>query len=177
LCDEPIRGVKFKILDATVAADAIQRGGGQIIPTARRVIYSSFLTAEPRLMEPIFYVEVQAPPDMIEAASLVITRRRGTVIKDEPIPGSPFFVVKGYIPVIDSFGFETDLRAHTRGMAFVLQVFDHWSLVPGNPLDENIVLRPLEPSRPFELAREFMVKTRRRKGLGDNVTVAKYFDT
>ncbi len=43
LCDEPIRGVKFRILDASLAQEPIYRGGGQIIPTARRVCYSSFL--------------------------------------------------------------------------------------------------------------------------------------
>lgn len=58
LCDEPMRNTKFKILDATIAPEPIHRGGGQIIPTARRVAYSSFLTASPRLMEPVFEVQV-----------------------------------------------------------------------------------------------------------------------
>jgi len=35
--------------------------------------------------------------------------------------------------------------------------------VPGDPLDKSIVLRPLEPAPVQSLAREFMVKTRRRK--------------
>ena len=30
LCDEPIRNVKFKILDATIASEPIHRGGGQV---------------------------------------------------------------------------------------------------------------------------------------------------
>ncbi|RZR90880.1 hypothetical protein BHM03_00018880 [Ensete ventricosum] len=34
---------------------------------------------------------------------------------------------------------------------------------PGDPLDKSIVLRPLEPAPIQHLAREFMVKTRRRK--------------
>ena len=38
-----IRNVKFKILDAVIAAEPIHRGGGQVIPTARRVAYSAFL--------------------------------------------------------------------------------------------------------------------------------------
>ncbi|MEI6913130.1 hypothetical protein WCV54_27675, partial [Klebsiella pneumoniae] len=52
LCDEPIRNVKFKILNANIAPEPLHRGGGQIIPTARRVVYSAFLMATPRLMEP-----------------------------------------------------------------------------------------------------------------------------
>jgi len=38
-----IRNVKFKILDASIAKESLYRGGGQIIPTARRCAYSAFL--------------------------------------------------------------------------------------------------------------------------------------
>jgi len=38
-----MRGVKFRIMGATIADELIYRGGGQIVPTARRVCYSSFL--------------------------------------------------------------------------------------------------------------------------------------
>jgi U5 small nuclear ribonucleoprotein component len=37
-------------------------------------------------------------------------------------------------------------------------------------------LRPLEPSAVPHLARELMVKTRRRKGLLEDVSIAKFFD-
>ncbi len=53
--------------------------------------------------------------------------------------------------------------AGSQGQAFCLSVFDHWQIVPGDPLDKSIVLRPLEPAPVQALAREFMVKTRRRK--------------
>jgi U5 small nuclear ribonucleoprotein component len=176
LCDEPIRNVKFRLTNASVAPEPLARGGGQIIPTARRAAYSAFLLASPRLMEPVYFVEVVAPADAVQAVYTVLSRRRGHVSKDAPIPGTPFYTVSGYIPVVDSFGFETDLRVHTQGLAFGLQVFDHWQIVPGDPLDKSIVLRPLEPSPPIALAREFMVKTRRRKGLSEDVSVTKYFD-
>jgi hypothetical protein len=38
-----MRNVKFRLLDAGLAQEPIFRGGGQIVPTARRVCYSSFL--------------------------------------------------------------------------------------------------------------------------------------
>ena len=59
----------------------------------------------------------------------------------------------------------------------VLSQFSHWSVVPGDPLDKSIVLRPLEPSPVPHLAREFMVKTRKRKGLFEDVSIAKFFDS
>ncbi|KAG2665206.1 hypothetical protein I3843_16G115800 [Carya illinoinensis] len=67
LCDEPIRNVKFKIVDARIAPEPLHRGSGQIIPTARRVAYSAFLMATPRLMEPMYYVEIQTPIDCVSA--------------------------------------------------------------------------------------------------------------
>ena len=176
LCDEPIRNVKFKILDASISDVALHRGGGQVIPTARRVCYSAFLMACPRLMEPIFAVDVQCPADCVAAVYPVLARRRGHIVQDAPKPGAPFYTVKAYIPAVDSFGFETDLRAFTQGQAMCSQVFDHWAVCPGDPLDRSIILHPLEPSPPPHLAREFMVKTRRRKGLSEDVSIAKFFD-
>ncbi|KAK4408971.1 U5 small nuclear ribonucleoprotein component CLO [Sesamum angolense] len=176
LCDEPIRNVKFKIVDAKIAPEPLNRGTGQIIPTARRVAYSAFLMATPRLMEPVYYVEIQTPIDCVSAIYTVLSRRRGHVTADVPQPGTPAYIVKAFLPVIESFGFETDLRYHTQGQAFCLSVFDHWAIVPGDPLDKSIVLRPLEPAPIQHLAREFMVKTRRRKGMSEDVSINKFFD-
>lgn len=86
------------------------------------------------------------------------------------------YIVKGSIPVIDSFGFETDLRVCTSGMAFCSLIFEGWSIVPGDPLDRSIELKILEPNPVPVLAREFMVKTRRRKGLTDDISVVKFFE-
>ena len=61
MCDENMRGVRFDLQDVTLHADAIHRGGGQIIPTARRVIYASYLTAAPAILEPVYLVEIQCP--------------------------------------------------------------------------------------------------------------------
>jgi len=54
-----MRAVRFDLHDVTLHADAIHRGGGQIIPTARRCFYACVLTAKPRLMEPVYLVEIQ----------------------------------------------------------------------------------------------------------------------
>jgi U5 small nuclear ribonucleoprotein component len=176
LCDEPMRGVKFKLLEATIAPEALHRGGGQVIPTARRVAYSSFLMATPRLMEPLLCVEIHTPADCMSAIYNVLAKRRGHVVSDRPVPGTPVYAVKAVLPAIESFGFETDLRVHTQGQAFGLSVFDSWAVVPGDPLDRSVVLRPLEPAPAASLAREFMVKTRRRKGMSEDVAISRFFD-
>ncbi|WFD36955.1 hypothetical protein MCUN1_003847 [Malassezia cuniculi] len=177
LSDEPMRNVKFRITNAEVAAEPIYRGGGQIIPTARRVAYAAFLLASPRLMEPIYYVEILAPPDSVAGVYTLLARRRGHVTQDIPKAGTQLVTIKAYIPVMDSCGFETDLRVLTQGQAFCLQTFDHWSVVPGDPMDSSITLRPLEPAPPLGLARDFVLKIRRRKGLSDTIAVSSYLES
>lgn len=46
----------------------------------------------------------------------------------------------------------------------------------GDPTDTTIKLRPLEPASGQALARDLVLKTRRRKGLGDQISVSKYLD-
>ncbi len=40
---------------------------GQMIPTARRAMIATMLTAQPAIMEPIFLVEIQVPRNYIGA--------------------------------------------------------------------------------------------------------------
>jgi 116 kDa U5 small nuclear ribonucleoprotein component len=176
LCDEPIRDVKFRLLDATIADQAIYRGGGQIIPTARRVAYSSFLTATPRLMEPVYSMEIQVPSDCLSAVYTVLSKRRGHVVQDTPKAGSPLYTIKAFIPVIDSVGVESDIRLSTQGQAFCQQMFDHWQTVPGDPLDSTQRVAPLELATGPQLARDFCIKTRKRKGLNVDVSATRYMD-
>lgn len=190
LCEEPIRGVKFKLIHADIAEEPMHRGGGQIIPTTRRVAFLSFLQAEPRMMEPYVSIEIVVPPDVVRPRidssgremrnslleDIIVEKRRGKITKKEEIPGTPLYRVNAIMPAIDSFGFETDLRVRTTGQSFCLSVFDEWRIVPGDPLDKEIdkYLTPLEPQRTEHLAREFMLKTRRRKGISEDVNVEKF---
>ncbi|CAF5183817.1 unnamed protein product, partial [Rotaria magnacalcarata] len=114
LAEENVRGVRFDIHDVTLHADAIHRGGGQIIPTARRVLYASMLTAKPRLYEPVYL-----------------------------LTGTPMFVVKAYLPVNESFGFTADLRSNTGGQAFPQCVFDHWQVMNQDPFDPTSKIRQI----------------------------------
>jgi elongation factor 2 len=136
VAEEPMRSTRFNIMDVTLHADAIHRGGGQLIPTARRVLYAAALLAEPGLLEPVFLVEIQVPENAMGGVYGVLTRRRGHVFHEEQRPGTPLFTIKAYLPVMESFGFNADLRSHTSGQAFPQSVFDHWQILPGgSPID------------------------------------------
>ena len=73
MADENVRGVRFNLYDVTLHADAIHRGGGQIIPTARRCLYASMLTAQPRFFEPVYLVEIQVSRSSLSFPSQLLT--------------------------------------------------------------------------------------------------------
>ncbi|GMS99446.1 hypothetical protein PENTCL1PPCAC_21621, partial [Pristionchus entomophagus] len=117
LCEENMRGIRFNMHDVTLHADAKHRGGGQIIPTMRRVLYASVLTAEPRLLEPMYLVEIQCPEQAVGGIYGVLNRRRGHVFEEYQVAGTPMFVVKAYLPVNESFGeFFTFLLSDIAGL-------------------------------------------------------------
>lgn len=176
LCEENIRLTKFRILDVSLAQEAISRGGGQIIPTARRACYSAFLLATPRLLEPVYQCSVTCSGDVVPVVYDLLSKRRGNVWSDVPIPATPLYSVNGSIPVLDSFGFVTDLRIASEGKAMASLVFEKWQIVPGDPLDRHVKVPPLKPAALSDLARDCVLKTRRRKGLSDEPSLMKYLE-
>jgi len=165
LCEENMRGIKFKVLDVTLHADAIHRGGGQIIPTARRVFYACELTAKPRLLEPVYLVEIQCPQIAIGGIYGVLNRRRGQVIAEEDRGTGPLKNVKAHLPVMESFGFTADLRSNTSGQAFPQCVFDHWQVMTGDPQEVG------------SKSQVVVLATRKRKGLALEVPpLDRFFD-
>merc|ERR1712054_337137 len=135
LAEEPMRGIRFNLYDVTMHADAIHRGAGQIMPTARRCMYACSLTAKPALMEPVFLVNITAPEGALGGIYSCLNKKRGHVFAEDNRPGTPIYNLNAYLPVLESFGFVADLRAATSGQAFPQCVFDHWALMSGDALD------------------------------------------
>jgi len=157
LADENMRGIKFELYDVVLHTDSIHRGGGQIIPTCRRVLYAAALTAQPRLLEPVFLVEIQAPEGALGGIYGCLNQKRGMVFEEVNRPGTPIYNVKAYLPVTESFGFNAQLRAATGGQAFPTLMFDHWELLGSDPLDNT------------SQSGKIVLDIRKRKGLKPDV--------
>ena len=64
-------------------------------------------------------------------------------------------------------GFTADLRSQTGGQAFPQCVFDHWQVMPGDPLDAA------SNSKPYQI----VMDTKKRKGLKEAMPdLANYLD-
>lgn len=109
--------------------------------------------------------EIQTPDDVIGGIYQTLTQRRGVVISEEPVPGTPLLNLKAYLPVGESFGFTQSLRQATAGRAFPQCVFDHWEPMNGDPLEADSKINKI-------------VKTiRQRKGLKPDLSsLDKFLD-
>ena len=163
LCEEQMRGARFNLMDVVLHADAIHRGMGQIMPTARRVCFSSLMLAEPGLLEPVYLCNISVPQDAMGNVYGVLTRRRGHVFTEEQKPGTPQMTLLAYLPVMESFGFTADLRSHTGGKAFPQCSFDHWEPMSGSPFEETTKVA------------ETVLAVRKRKGLVAGVPEQKKY--
>lgn len=165
MAEEPMRGIRYNVMDVTLHADAIHRGGGQIMPTCRRVVYAACLLANPGLQEPIYLVEIQCPESVLGGVYSTMNKKRGHVTSEEPRVGTPMYNVKAFLPVAESFGFTGALRQATGGQAFPQLVFDHWSIISGSPLDAGSKLQ------------ELVKGIRKRKGLKEDIPeLDNYYD-
>jgi elongation factor 2 len=115
------------------------------------------LIAEPRLMEPVYLVDIQCPEQAMGGVYSCLNKRRGQVVEEIQRPGTPIYNVKAYLPVGESFGFTADLRQQTGGQAFPQCVFDHWEMVTGDPFTDPKTMG------------QIVLETRKRKGLKEGV--------
>lgn len=158
LAEEPIRGIKINITDCQLHEDPIHRGPAQIMPMTRRAIWGAFLSAEPTLLEPIYKIQVNVPPDYIGTVSGILSQRRGRVIDVQQ--KGPLAFITGEIPVRETLGLASEMRAKTSGRAFWQTQFTRWEALPKS------------------LAKDVITEIRKRKGLKPEPPEAsEYIDT
>jgi len=165
LCDEVMRGIKFCITDVKLHADTIHRGAGQLMPCAKRVFCACQLSSSPKLLEPMFLLDITVPQSAQSGVFNTLNQARGEIEKIEDRIGTPLSQIQAYLPVLESFGFTELLRKNTGGQAFPQMKFSHWKKVSGDPLNEG------------SPAHKILMETRKRKGLKMALPVfADYYD-
>jgi elongation factor 2 len=110
--------------------------------------------ANPILLEPVFLVEIQVPEQVMKGVHGVISRRRGHIFSEDQLLGTPLFIIKAYLPIMESFGYSDELRAATNGQAFPQSIFDHWEVLPGG-----------SPFEPTTRVGKVVQDIRKRKGI------------
>ena len=83
---------------------------------------------DPRLMEPIMSVEVVTPEDYMGDVIGDLYSRRGQIQGSEPRGNA--VAIKAFVPLVNMFGYVSDLRGMSQGRAQFTMIFDHYDEVP-----------------------------------------------
>ena len=184
LCGEPVRGVAVRLTQAKFPGvspdDPLERAKLQrsIVPGTRKGVTSCLLNSHPCLLEPMYTFDIESTHEARDVVYALVSKRRGKVMREERRPGSLLYTIRAEVPVLDSFGLETDLRIETAGGAFAESRFSGWDVLPGGPATDvlaEIEKHPsyslasadvdTEPVPPRRLTEDVILKTRRRKGM------------
>ena len=153
---EPLQGVKVRLVDAKLHEDAIHRGPAQVIPAVKYGIYGAITTAKSVLLEPIQKVNASAPQEVMGQITKEILQRRGTIVGMEQEGDQTTIDAKA--PVAEMLGFSSAIRSATSGRVL-------WST-------ENVGFELL----PSELQDKITREIRKRKGLRPEPYPAEYYE-
>ncbi|XP_021715630.1 elongation factor-like GTPase 1 isoform X1 [Chenopodium quinoa] len=184
LCDEPMWGLAF-LVEAYISSASIQSSDpensqqlmeqygmftGQVMTAVKEACRAAVLQRKPRLVEAMYFCELNTPVDYLGSMYGVLARRRARVVKEEMQESSPLFTVHAYLPVAESFGFADELRKWTSGSSSALLVLSHWEQLMEDPFfvpktEEEIEEFGDGSSVVQNTARKLIDAVRRRKGL------------
>ncbi|KAL9238672.1 hypothetical protein vseg_013064 [Gypsophila vaccaria] len=184
LCDEPMWGLAF-IVEAHIRPSVVhpsetenpQHGmeqygmfTGQVMTVVKEACRAAVLQKKPRLVEAMYFCELNTPAEYLGPMYGVLSRRRVRVVKEEMQESSPLFTIHAYLPVSESFGFADELRNKTSGSSSALLVLSHWEALMEDPFfvpktEEEIEEFGDGSSVPQNTARKLIDAVRRRKGL------------
>jgi len=83
---------------------------------------------DPRLMEPIMKVEVVTPEDYMGDVIGDLNSRRGQIQGSEPRGNAT--AIMAMVPLVNMFGYVSNLRGMSQGRAQFTMLFDHYDEVP-----------------------------------------------
>jgi len=131
-------------------------------------------------MEPVYQCVLQCSSEMLGPLFPVLSKRRGTVVKDDLREGTQIFDVTAFLPVATSFGFAADLRKNTGGAANPQLLFSHFAVIAEDPFWTPSTVEELEDygdgnalDAVPNVARDLITSLRVRKGLAVDQKIIK----
>ena len=182
LAEEPLHGVLF-VLEVRDAAAVNGADAVELAAACRRACRVAFLTAEPRVVEPLCACELHCGKDALGKMFGLLSKRRGRVLEETLLEGTDLFVVRASLPAAAALGFGADLLQWTSGHGTAPQMaFDGFAVMDVDPFwtptteDEREEHGDVD-DRVFaaaNAARQAIAAVRSRKGLaGDALTLDK----
>ncbi|RVX66915.1 hypothetical protein B0A52_09039 [Exophiala mesophila] len=143
---------------------------GELITSVRETIRAAFLDWSPRILLAMYSCTIQATPEVLGRVYSVLTRRRGAILSEALLEGTPYFTIEATLPVAESFGFSEEIRKRTSGLAQPMLKFVGFQVL--DDVDPFWVPRSEEELEDLgvhgereNVAKKYVDLVRRRKGL------------
>ncbi len=95
-----------------------------------------YMNARPTILEPIMKLEVQAPEEFQGSVMGQVNQRRGVIQGSTTMEG--YVTIEAQVPLVEMFGYSTDLRSATQGKGEFTMEFSQYQSVPRNVQDEMV---------------------------------------
>ncbi|XP_036336690.1 elongation factor-like GTPase 1 [Rhagoletis pomonella] len=175
LCEEPMQGVAFVVLEWTVEANEDLNSksygpfSGQVLTASKESCRMAFQAQPQRLVSPMYSCNIVVNAEVLGKMYAVIGRRHGKILSGDLTQGSGNFSVMAILPVIESFNFAQEIRKQTSGLACPQLMFSHWEIIDIDPFwvptTEEEITHFGEKADSANRAKVYMDSVRRRKGL------------
>lgn len=130
----PVVGVRMKIQDG--AYHDVDSSDLAFRIAAMAAVREVYMDARPTILEPIMKLEVQAPEEFQGSVMGQVNQRRGVIQGTSNMEG--YVTIEALVPLVEMFGYSTDLRSATQGKGEFTMEFSVYQSVPRNVQDEMV---------------------------------------
>jgi len=128
----PLADLKMTLVEAPYNSNKTTDLG--ISAAISRAIGQALKDGKPTLLEPVMVLELIAPSDYTGRVISSLNQKRGQVEGITSHPGQD--IVRATVPLIEMFGYMTELRSATKGQGSFTMEFSHFDQAPAETLQK-----------------------------------------
>ncbi|CCW64327.1 unnamed protein product [Phytomonas sp. EM1] len=174
MAQEPLYGLAFVITDLSLDV-TISLSGGMVLPCVREACRAAMEQHQCRLVEPVYECTVYSSGATQGKIYSSLSRRRSEIIEEVHNEGSDLFYISCWLPAVEAFGLQDELRVLTQGASTAQLRMDHWSYIEADPFFVPTTKEELEEHgtevSAKNVAAKLLERVKRRKGLFRERTV------
>ncbi|KEG13255.1 putative elongation factor 2 [Trypanosoma grayi] len=168
MAQEPLFNTAFVITDLVIDTST-GLTGGMVLPCVRDACRAAMELHPRRLVEPVYECTVYASGATQGRIYSSLSRRRSEIIEEVPNEGSDLFYIRCFLPAVEAFGLQDELRVATQGASTAQLQMSHWSVVDADPYFAPTTKEEIEEHgtemATKNIAEQLLERIRRRKGL------------
>ncbi|MFO7577421.1 MAG: elongation factor G [Pelovirga sp.] len=122
----PLTDLKISLVDAPYDSHKVTDLG--LSAAISRAVYHALRDSAPTLLEPVMALELTAPSEYTGRVMSSLNQKRGQIEGITSRPGQD--IIRATVPLLEMFGYMTELRSATRGQGSFTMEFSHFEQAP-----------------------------------------------